>query len=145
MAVVCGQPAAVIDGVFDAVGDVVKLIDGPQFTRDLLKKFADLVAQAQRQQITPDDLEREATKLDPNSVRQLPRSERYLPDQFRCRRVVEDECGLSAATSLMPRACSLELGVLSSQCLESQLALHNPQCSYQTQASLPFNLTESGD
>ena len=27
---------------------------------------------------------------------------------------------------------------------QSQLALHNPQCSYQTQVSLPFNLTEFG-
>jgi hypothetical protein len=61
----CGHRAAVVEGVFDAVGDVLTLIDGPQLTRDLMKKFADLVAQAQRQQITPDDLEREATKLDP--------------------------------------------------------------------------------
>ena len=65
-----------------------------------------------------------------------------------------------------------ELGVLLSQCLDrriadkqtnphrrsrrlgartkcqphqGQLALHNPKCSYQTQAPLPFNLTESGD
>ena len=61
----CRQTAQVVDGVFDYVGEVVKLIDGPQLTRDLLKRFADLVAQAQRQQITVDDLEREATKLDP--------------------------------------------------------------------------------
>jgi hypothetical protein len=62
-----------------------------------------------------------------------------------------------------------ELGVLSSQCLDrripdkqtlveeiaawehdrnanhTKLALHNPKCSYQTEAPLPFNLTESGD
>jgi hypothetical protein len=57
--------AEIVDGVFEATMGVVKLIDGPQVTRDLMKKFADLVAQAQRQQITPDDLEREATKLDP--------------------------------------------------------------------------------
>jgi hypothetical protein len=61
----CRQPARVLDGVFEAVGDVVRLIDGPQLTRDILEKFGALVAQAQRQQITPDDLEREATKLDP--------------------------------------------------------------------------------
>src|SRR5260221_1252632 len=28
---------------------------------------------------------------------------------------------------------------------QGQLALHNPKCTYQTQAPLPFNLTESGD
>src|SRR5882762_513797 len=28
---------------------------------------------------------------------------------------------------------------------KGQLALHNPKCTYQTQAPLPFNLTESGD
>ena len=64
-----------------------------------------------------------------------------------------------------------ELGVLSSQCLDrripdqtnphrrnrslgarpqcqphqGQLAVHHPRCTYQTQAPLPFNLTESGD
>jgi hypothetical protein len=64
-----------------------------------------------------------------------------------------------------------ELGVLSSQCLDrripdkqtlveeiaawerdrnanhtkANLALHNPKRSYQTEAPLPFNLTESGD
>jgi len=64
-----------------------------------------------------------------------------------------------------------ELGVLSSQCLDrripdkqtlveeiaawgarpqcqshqGQLALHDSQCTYQTQAPLPFNLNESGD
>ena len=59
----CGQMAEVLDGVFDAAMTIIKLIDGPHMTRDLLEKFADLIAQTQRGQITFDNLEHEAAKL----------------------------------------------------------------------------------
>jgi hypothetical protein len=59
----CGQMAEVLDGVFDAAMTVIKLIDGPHMTRDLLEKFADLIAQTQREQITFDNLQHEAAKL----------------------------------------------------------------------------------
>ena len=55
--------AEVLDGVFDAAMTVIKLIDGPHMTRDLLEKFADLIAQTRREQITFDNLQHEAAKL----------------------------------------------------------------------------------
>lgn len=61
----CGQMADILDGMFNAVGDVLELISGPQFTRDILQALAELLEKAKQNQITVDELERAATEIDP--------------------------------------------------------------------------------
>ncbi len=61
----CGKMASIVDGVFDSADGVLKLIDGPQFTKEILEKFSALVVRAQRQEINSEQLRDEASKLDP--------------------------------------------------------------------------------
>ena len=42
----------------------VRLIDGPQITQDILRRFTELVEQAQRSEISADTLQEQASKLD---------------------------------------------------------------------------------
>jgi hypothetical protein len=59
----CGGVADLLDGTFNFVGDTVVLVEGPAFTVEIFRRFASLVEQANAGEITPEDLETEATKL----------------------------------------------------------------------------------
>jgi len=60
----CRGMAAIVDGVFTAAFGHVRLIDGPQITREILRRFTELVQQAQRNEISADTLQEQAGKLD---------------------------------------------------------------------------------
>jgi len=57
--------ANMVDGTFDATGDVLTLLSGPQFTRDILRQFSMLVERAANREITDNQLRAEAEKIDP--------------------------------------------------------------------------------
>jgi hypothetical protein len=61
----CGQLANIVDGTFDISEGVLSLISGPQFTRDVLKAFAELVQRAVNREITPAELQEQAEAIDP--------------------------------------------------------------------------------
>ena len=58
--------ANLVDGVFNASDGVLELISGPQFTRDILRAFSELIEKAARQEITVNELERQAAEIDPD-------------------------------------------------------------------------------
>ncbi len=62
----CGKMANIVDGVFDTSGDVLKLLKGPKLTSDVLRAFSELLDLAHQNKITPDELQDQAEKLDPN-------------------------------------------------------------------------------
>ena len=62
----CGRMADVVDGVFNAYDDVLELISGPQFTREILRAFSELIEKAAKQEITEDELQKQAAEIDPD-------------------------------------------------------------------------------
>ena len=61
----CGKMANIVDGVFDASENALKLLQGPQITVDVLRAFSELLERAHENTITPDELQTEAEKLNP--------------------------------------------------------------------------------
>lgn len=73
----CGEMASIVDGVFEVSGNILKLVSGPQFTRELLSQFARSLEQARRREIEPEELERKAAELNGELgqvVKQMPAS-----------------------------------------------------------------------
>jgi hypothetical protein len=61
----CHHMARTVDGVFEILQGVARLLQGPQITTEILAQFEKLVQKARVGEITPDELEREAARLDP--------------------------------------------------------------------------------
>lgn len=57
--------ADILDGVFTVTNDVLDLLSGPQFTRDALRAISTLIERAAKAEITPEELEKEATAINP--------------------------------------------------------------------------------
>lgn len=61
----CGGAANILDGVFGVTNGVLQLLSGPQITRDVLRAVTTLIERAVRKEITPQDLEKEVTAINP--------------------------------------------------------------------------------
>ncbi len=61
----CGKMANIVDGVFDTSKNALKLLQGPQITVDVLRAFSEILQRAHDNTITPDELQTEAEKLNP--------------------------------------------------------------------------------
>ncbi len=61
----CGGLAYAVDGVFDGTDGLIKLVSGPQFTKDILEAFASLIEQAKAGKITETELATRAESLSP--------------------------------------------------------------------------------
>ena len=60
----CGKLANIIDGTFNILNGALELISGPDISREMLFRFAQLVNRAIEKEITPDELEVCAGELD---------------------------------------------------------------------------------
>jgi hypothetical protein len=61
----CGRGAKIADGVYELAEDVLRLLQSPQITRDLLKAFGQLLDQARLARTSGDELQQKAENLDP--------------------------------------------------------------------------------
>lgn len=60
----CGGTANILDGTFEKTRDALRLLSGPQFTKDVLRAFGSLIEQATRKEITTEELQKQATEAD---------------------------------------------------------------------------------
>lgn len=74
----CGNIASVVDGTYDAVDDILRFVSGPQYSRELLQKFGDLLVDALEQQTSIDELEKSADAIDPR-LGEIIRRTKYKP------------------------------------------------------------------
>jgi len=78
----CNNMAQVVDGTFNTVGGALAMISGPQITADVLRKFGVLAQSAIEKKITTEELQRQATDIDPmlgDMVNTIGKSNALLP------------------------------------------------------------------
>lgn len=61
----CGSQANLLDGTYSVLVGVLTAICAPEFTLRKLRQFSSLIARASRNEIDPNDLEAQATAVDP--------------------------------------------------------------------------------
>jgi hypothetical protein len=61
----CGGPARVLDGTYDFVGNTIRLVDGPAYTRAQLTALMGLLKKARDERRTAEELEAEIEKAAP--------------------------------------------------------------------------------
>lgn len=60
----CGGGASILDGTFERTSSALRLLSGPQFTKEVLRAFGALIEQAERKEISTEDLQKQASELD---------------------------------------------------------------------------------
>ncbi|WP_394891157.1 hypothetical protein ACG873_07545 [Mesorhizobium sp. AaZ16] len=61
----CGKMASTIDGVFDTADGVMRMLQGPQFSADMLRQFTDLLDKAHVDRLSGDELYQQAAAINP--------------------------------------------------------------------------------
>jgi hypothetical protein len=61
----CGHLADMADGVFDFTEGALRLVAGPDVTRDMLQRFGELIAKAYEVKMEPSAIEEAADLIDP--------------------------------------------------------------------------------
>ncbi|RWC17055.1 MAG: hypothetical protein EOS51_18165 [Mesorhizobium sp.] len=61
----CHGEARTIEGVFDASGDILRMLSGPDITPAILKRFASMLRKAQEEEITEQELITQAEEIKP--------------------------------------------------------------------------------
>lgn len=91
----CGGRARILDGVYELVRDVARLIDSEEIDRANLDRFNQFLQQAQSRGTTPEEVEEKAAELSPQ-----------LREEFR---KIRRSMTLGTATSLLVSIISAQL------------------------------------
>ena len=67
----CGKPCQIVDGTYEAVGDLIKRVSGPRGPSKFLSDVSDIATRARSEKLSSDDILRELADVSPEFVKKL--------------------------------------------------------------------------